>query len=113
MRQRPLPDRVGGGIQIGVMGLDPEQGAPNVVVAIRTDGREQEITDLLGAIKKQAGGRPGPEPFSHNGVQVDSLMLGGPPITYAEVGSTLLLTLLPDDMKKVIDRAQAIGAGAA
>ncbi|MFC1705696.1 hypothetical protein ACFL59_02605 [Planctomycetota bacterium] len=96
---------ISGGIQIGVMGVDAERGAPNFVAALRTDGREAAVQGILQAIERKTAGRPGPEPFRHQGVSVKNLV--NPPLYYAEVGSTLLLTLLPDDMKQVLDRAVA------
>ncbi|MFC1707954.1 hypothetical protein ACFL59_14255, partial [Planctomycetota bacterium] len=101
---------LGGGIQVGVMGLDQERGAPNLVALIRTDGREAEVRSILSSMERKIAGRPGPQPFTHKGTAVKNLVQ--PPLFYAEVGKTLLLTLLPDDMKRLIDGASGAVSGA-
>ncbi len=103
----PLETALGaltGGIEIGLIGVDAERGAPRAVVSIRTTGEGDAIHALLTAIQQKSR-RPGPQPIDHQGISIKNL--GNPPLFYAEHGSNLFLTLFPEDMQQVLDRASA------
>ncbi|GIW71748.1 MAG: hypothetical protein KatS3mg102_1290 [Planctomycetota bacterium] len=100
---------LGGGFELAIAGVDRERGAPRLLARIEVGARERELAQLLGQLARANRHRRGPEPFTHQGIEVRHLV--DPPLYHARVGSSWLLALFADDMKQLLDRARAAAGG--